>query len=62
MHDVEDTLGHPEPPPRLVGRYSAGGAHYKIFSDGTIEAETDEGQFKFASMADFKAYIAERRR
>jgi hypothetical protein len=48
-------------PPTLVGRYSAGGASYKIFSDGSIEAETDGGAFRFASMADFKAYLARER-
>ena len=41
----------PEAPPTLVGRYSAGGANYMIFSDGSIEAETENGAFKFASMA-----------
>lgn len=61
LHAVEEALSHPEPQPKIVGRYSAGGASYKIFADGAIEAETDEGQFKFASMAEFKAYIAERR-
>jgi len=45
----------------LVGRYTSGGANYSIFSDGSIEAETDQGAFRFASMSDFKAYIATRR-
>jgi hypothetical protein len=31
-----------------------------IFADGSIEAETMEGTFKFASMGDFKRYISER--
>jgi hypothetical protein len=31
-----------------------------IFSDGTIEAETEQGAFKFASMGDFKAYLGGR--
>jgi hypothetical protein len=48
-------------PATLVGHYSAGGANYKIFSDGSIEAETDGGAFRFASMADFKAYLARAR-
>ncbi|MBV9286864.1 MAG: hypothetical protein JO288_03410 [Hyphomicrobiales bacterium] len=47
-------------PPALVGRYSAGGADYTIFSDGSIEAETPEGTFKFASMGEFKRFIAGR--
>lgn len=48
-------------PPTLVGRYGAGGANYSIFSDGSIEAQTDQGAFKFASMSDFKAFIAAKR-
>jgi len=47
--------------PTLVGRYSSGGANYKIFSDGSIEAETESGAFRFASMAEFKAYLARAR-
>ena len=58
---IEHALHEPETPPSLVGRYSAGGATYKIFSDGSIEAETDRGAFKFASMSEFKAHLAEKR-
>ncbi len=47
--------------PTLVGHYSAGGANYKIFSDGSIEAETEGGAFRFASMDDFKSYLASAR-
>lgn len=55
---IEHALGEPEPSPTLVGRYTAGGANYMIFSDGSIEAETENGAFKFASMGEFKAYLA----
>jgi hypothetical protein len=48
-------------PTTLVGRYSSGGDNYSIFSDGSIEAETDQGAFRFASMSEFKAYIASKR-
>jgi hypothetical protein len=48
-------------PPSLVGRYSAGGANYAIFSDGSIEAKTDQGDYKFGSMSEFKAFIAAKR-
>ncbi len=48
----------PGPPPSLIGRYSAGGADYSIFSDGSIEAQTAQGDFKFASMREFKEFIA----
>jgi hypothetical protein len=58
--EVEHAIAEPGAPPALVGRYSAGGAQYMIFADGTIEAETDQGAFRFASMGEFKAYIAGR--
>ena len=60
LAEVEHAIVEPGAPPTLVGRYTAGGAHYMIFSDGTIEAETEQGAFRFASMGDFKAYIAGR--
>ena len=55
--EIEQALAEPEGPPALVGHYSAGGANYKIFSDGSIEAEMETGAFRFASMDDFKAYL-----
>jgi hypothetical protein len=60
LAEFEHAIAEPGAPPTLVGRYTAGGAHYMIFSDGTIEAETEQGAFRFASMGDFKAYIAGR--
>ena len=59
--ELEQALADAAAPPTLVGHYSAGGANYKIFSDGSIEAETEGGAFRFASMADFKAYLARER-
>ncbi len=61
LEEIEETFAHPEPPPRLIGRYSAGGANYAIFSDGSVEAEMTEGQFNFASMGDFRAFLEDRR-
>ena len=58
---IEHALQEPEAAPSLVGRYSAGGATYMIFSDGSIEAETEQGAFKFASMSEFKAHLAGKR-
>ena len=43
--------------PTVVGRYESGGASYVLFSDGTIEVETDVGTHRFASMVELKAYI-----
>lgn len=54
-------LETPESPPALVGRYSSGGVNYLIFADGSIEAETAEGRFKFVSMGDFKRYLIDRK-
>lgn len=61
LAEVEHAIAQPEAPPTVVGHYSAGGANYMIFSDGTIEAETEQGAFKFASMGDFKTYLAGRK-
>ena len=55
LEALEGAAEEPAPPPTLVGRYSAGGANYSIFSDGSIEAATDQGDFKFGSMSEFKA-------
>jgi len=49
----------PKAPPSLIGSYSSAGANYRIFADGSIEAETSEGTFRFASMADFKRHLLE---
>ena len=43
--------------PTVVGRYESNGASYVLFSDGTIEVETESGTHRFASMADLKAHI-----
>jgi hypothetical protein len=56
---VLETPEEPRGPPTLIGSYSSAGANYKIFSDGSIEAETGEGTFQFASMSDFKRYLTE---
>jgi hypothetical protein len=59
LEAIETALETPEAPPSLVGRYSSAGANYKIFDDGSIEAETNEGTFKFASMDEFKRHLIE---
>jgi hypothetical protein len=61
LEAIEQGAQEPVGPPTLIGRYSAGGANYSIFSDGSIEAETDQGAFKFGSMTEFKAFIAAKR-
>jgi hypothetical protein len=41
----------------VVGRYEANGSSYALFSDGSIEAMTASGVFRFASMAELKQFI-----
>jgi hypothetical protein len=56
---IETVLETPESPPSMIGSYSSAGADYKIFADGSIEAETSEGTFRFSSMIDFKRHLVE---
>jgi hypothetical protein len=57
---VED---EPEPPsatgPSEMGRYQANGTTYIMFSDGSIEAQTETGVYRFGSMAELKAFFEE---
>jgi hypothetical protein len=55
-----ETPEEPQGPPSLIGSYSSAGANYRIFADGSIEAETSEGTYRFASMNDFKRHLIER--
>ena len=62
LEAIETVLEMPEEPqgpPTLIGSYTSSGAYYKIFSDGSIEAETGVGTFHFASMSDFKRHLTE---
>lgn len=44
----------------VVGRYQAGSASYVMYSDGTIEVETESGEIhRFGSMDELKAFIAQ---
>jgi hypothetical protein len=61
LETVLETPDEPGAPPSLIGSYSSAGANYKIFADGSIVAETDEGTSKFASMTDFKRHLVDRR-
>jgi len=48
--------------PKIIGRYAAGEASYVLFSDGSIEAETDAGALRFATLDDFKSYVTTHKR
>ncbi len=47
--------------PEVVARYAMGDAKYVLMSNGAIEAETPEGRLSFASMEEFRAYVATRK-
>lgn len=41
----------------VIGRYEADGTSYVMFADGSIEAQSDAGIYRFSSMAELKAFI-----
>jgi hypothetical protein len=59
--DAEANAVALETEPEILARYNAAGAKYVLFANGAIEAETPDGGMRFASMDEFKAYIASRR-
>lgn len=42
----------------VVGTYNSGGNFYIMYSDGSIEAETPAGKFRFISLDELKDFIA----
>jgi hypothetical protein len=46
------------PVPTIVGTYNSGGNFYVMYSDGSIEAETPAGKFRFDSLDELKEFIA----
>jgi hypothetical protein len=49
----------PASEPNEMGRYQADGTTYIMFSDGSIEAQTEQGIYRFHSMAELKAFFEE---
>ena len=50
----------PEAPPSnlaVIGRYDSDGTSYVMYSDGSIEAQSEAGVYRFSSMAELKAFI-----
>ena len=41
----------------IIGRYSSGGSDFTLYSDGSIDAQTDQGMFHYGSMAELRAHI-----
>jgi hypothetical protein len=52
-----DTAQQSAAEPQIIGHYDAHGAHYTMYSDGSIDAETPHGVYRFASMEELKRFI-----
>jgi hypothetical protein len=58
VHEEPEAAAHqPQLESAVIGRYTAAGTSYVMFADGSIEAESPSGIFRFKSMADLKAFI-----
>lgn len=47
----------PAPTSAVIGRYEADGTSYVMYADGSIEAHSEAGSYRFASMTELKAFI-----
>ncbi len=47
---------HPQDSP-VIGRYESDGTSYVMYADGSIEAQSPAGVYRFSSMAELKAFI-----
>ena len=62
--DIPSPRGEPgpvpaaKPAPSIVGTYNSGGNAYVMYSDGSIEAETPTGRYRFESLDELKHFIA----
>jgi hypothetical protein len=56
--DESETAEAEEGPATVIGTYNSGDNKYVMFSDGSIEAETPQGFFRFASLDELKKFIA----
>ncbi|MFD0937989.1 hypothetical protein ACFQ12_22745, partial [Methylobacterium trifolii] len=56
-HRGDADAARPDPAREVVGRHASGGNTYVMFADGSIEAETPQGRFTFASLDELKAFV-----
>jgi hypothetical protein len=54
--DLEAAAGT-DSTPHLVRTYASGGNTYLMYSDGSIEAEMDDGRYRFPSMAALRHFV-----
>ncbi len=45
-------------PTTVLGRYQSSGSSYSLFTDGTIEVESEAGKRRFGSMGELKTFLA----
>jgi hypothetical protein len=58
LTEPEHAAEEPEAPkPEVIGHYEAHGAHYTMYADGSIEAETQHGVYRFANIDELKRFI-----
>ena len=55
--EPEDAPAPVAPEPTEIGRYEADGTSYIMYTDGSIDAQSEAGVFRFNSMAELRAYI-----
>ncbi|MBM1170950.1 hypothetical protein [Microvirga arabica] len=53
-----ETTSGEEGPATIIGTYNSGDNKYVMFSDGSIEAQTPSGTFRFQSLDELKEFIA----
>ncbi|HVL72753.1 MAG TPA: hypothetical protein VM434_12830 [Beijerinckiaceae bacterium] len=44
--------------PAIIGSYSSGGNTYVMYADGSIDADTPDGRFRFKSLDELKEFVA----
>ncbi len=57
IHEEPEEETAPPPTPAILGQYEANGARYTLYVDGTIDAETAHGVYRFASMDELKRFL-----
>ncbi|MBZ6076362.1 hypothetical protein [Microvirga puerhi] len=55
---AEEAASEPAGARTIIGSYNSGDNRYVMFSDGSIEAETPQGLFRFKSLDELKEFIS----
>lgn len=59
---VETPAPEAEKTAPLVRRYESGGVAYQLFADGSIEAQMESGSYRFASLAELRTFIENKKK